>query len=401
MHQAHRITSAIKIIEAYLKSAIGQHGNVLPLSVFMAQYYKANKQMGSKDRKIASSLVYNYFRLGNVINGATLQERLLIANFLCQTDNDSIFSTIFENTAFYKLLNLSQEEKISLIKKTYPDFSLNNLFSFLPEFSAAIDIKDFYASFLKQPLLWIRVKKDKISQIVSDLESNNIDYVRDEAFPHSLSFLNGTSLENLKSKQKGFFEIQDISSQLTGNHFQAKAGENWWDCCAASGGKSLLLSDITPNLKILATDTRDRILINLKNRFHLSGIKDFQVQQADLMGSFKINKPYKFFDGIIADVPCSGSGTWARTPEMLTFFSQEMILGFQHKQKTIASNVIPYLKPGKALVYITCSVFKSENEDVVNYLSEKYNLEIEHSGLITGYNRRSDTLFVARLVKRS
>ena len=117
MNQAHRITSAIKIIELYLKSAVGQYGNVLPLSVFLAQYYKANKQMGSKDRKIASSLVYNYFRLGNVINEATLQERLLVANFLCQTDNESIFSSIFENTAFYKLLNLSQEEKISLIKK--------------------------------------------------------------------------------------------------------------------------------------------------------------------------------------------------------------------------------------------------------------------------------------------
>jgi 16S rRNA (cytosine967-C5)-methyltransferase len=400
MHQVHRVSLAIKIIESYLGSAKDLHGKVLPLSIFLSQYYKANKQMGSKDRKIASELVYNFFRLGNILKALPLKDRLLMANFICQTDNNSYFASIFENTPFYNLLELSINEKISFLVKEYPQINLSQLFSFQPEFSKGLNVKQFYESFFIQPLLWIRVKKDAVEQVIDELDQNNINYFKSDEFIHALSFLNGTSLENLKSKQNGLFEVQDLSSQLTGKYFKAKPLENWWDCCAASGGKSLLLLDNVLDISMLVTDSRDRILINLKNRFQKARVKKFEALQADLMGAFKINKPLNFFDGIIADVPCSGSGTWARTPEMLSFFPQESILEFQHKQKTIASNVIPFLKPGQAMIYITCSVFKSENEDVVNYLSEKYNLQIEISELIRGYNLRSDTLFVSRLIKR-
>ena len=326
MYQAHRLAAAINIIELYLKTAIGVSGKVMPLSVFLTQYYKANKQMGSKDRKIASGLVYNYFRLGNIIGEESLQDRLILANFFCQNQNDSLLASVFENTRFQNLLDLSIFEKFELLSKEYPTLSTENLFSFIPDFSQGLNAADFYLSFFKQPLLWIRVKKGKMQPLIDELEGNNLNYFKLDEFPNTLSFLNGTSLETLKSKQNGLFEIQDLSSQLTGDYFKAKSGENWWDCCAASGGKSLLLSDGVSGIKILATDTRDNILTNLKNRFHQARIKNFEVMRADLMKSFNINRSFNFFDGIIADVPCSGSGTWARTPEMLSFFTQQTIL---------------------------------------------------------------------------
>jgi len=68
-------------------------------------------------------------------------------------------------------------------------------------------------------------------------------------------------------------------------------------------------------------------------------------------------------------------------------------------QKTIAVNVIKYLKPGQPLVYITCSAFREENEEVVNYLIKEAGLALESSKLLKGYERKSDTMFVARLVK--
>ncbi len=400
MYQGHRITAALKIIELYLKSAIVLPATVMPLSVFLSQYYRTNKQMGSKDRKIASGLVYNYFRLGNIMKDESIKDRLMIANFLCQNKNDSFLASIFENSRFQNLLELPFSDKLEFISKEHQQLSTEKLFSFIPDFSQGINATEFYRSFFTQPLLWVRVKKGRMQQVIEELEENNVNYYRSEEFPNTLSFINGTSLETLKSKQNGLFEIQDLSSQLTGGYFEAKSGENWWDCCAASGGKSLLLCDGVSGIKILATDTRETILTNLKNRFHQAGIKNFEVIRADLMKDVSINKPFNFFDGIIADVPCSGSGTWARTPEMLSFFSQQTMLEFQHKQKTIVGNVVPYLKKSQALIYITCSVFKAENEDVINYLAEKHNLAIEFSQLICGYNRQSDTLFVARLVKR-
>jgi 16S rRNA (cytosine967-C5)-methyltransferase len=88
-----------------------------------------------------------------------------------------------------------------------------------------------------------------------------------------------------------------------------------------------------------------------------------------------------------------------RTPEMINQFEEFKIQGFQNLQKTIADNVIKYLKPGKALIYITCSVFREENEEVVSYLQSEYKMKLESLELIKGYNKKADTMFVARLLR--
>jgi 16S rRNA (cytosine967-C5)-methyltransferase len=100
-------------------------------------------------------------------------------------------------------------------------------------------------------------------------------------------------------------------------------------------------------------------------------------------------------DFIIADVPCSGSGTWARTPEQLKFFHQEKIAQYALLQQQIVSNAIPSLAKGGYLLYITCSVFKKENEENVNFIQKNLNLELLKSDYLKGYQMQADTLFAA------
>jgi 16S rRNA (cytosine967-C5)-methyltransferase len=69
-------------------------------------------------------------------------------------------------------------------------------------------------------------------------------------------------------------------------------------------------------------------------------------------------------------------------------------------QKGIAANIIKYLKKDKPLIYMTCSVFKAENEAVVKYLTDKFDLKLERMELIRGYNNKADSMFVARLIKQ-
>ena len=69
-------------------------------------------------------------------------------------------------------------------------------------------------------------------------------------------------------------------------------------------------------------------------------------------------------------------------------------------QKAFAGNVIKYLKPGKPLIYITCSVFKAENEDIVSYMEENLPLKLEKMELIKGYHDKADSMFVARFIKQ-
>jgi 16S rRNA (cytosine967-C5)-methyltransferase len=198
----------------------------------------------------------------------------------------------------------------------------------------------------------------------------------------------------------GYFEIQDGGSQLTGNYFKPNPNETWWDACAGSGGKSLMLIDQEPTVSVYATDIRKPILNNLKIRFSKGGFRNIETETIDVSNTFRIAMPYESFDGIILDAPCSGSGTWAATPEMLSTFDYKSIVEHHHLQTQIAQNVLPYLKNGKPLIYITCSVYKQENEDVVKFLCDNFNLLLESQKIIEGYRFGASTFFVSRMIKQ-
>ena len=105
------------------------------------------------------------------------------------------------------------------------------------------------------------------------------------------------------------------------------------------------------------------------------------------------------FDGILVDAPCTGSGTWSRTPEMVSGFDVKTIIKFQSIQQKICATVIPFLKEDKPLIYSTCSVFKEENEMVVEFLLKNHALKLEEMKIIKGYTNSADSMFVARLIK--
>ncbi|MEO5909763.1 MAG: RsmB/NOP family class I SAM-dependent RNA methyltransferase, partial [Pelobium sp.] len=154
-----------------------------------------------------------------------------------------------------------------------------------------------------------------------------------------------------------------------------------------------------PDIKLLVSDNRKSILENLKERFALAGIRNYQRKLFDLTLSQDLFLHDYEFDGIIMDAPCSGSGTWGRTPEMIAQFADHKIKFFTELQRKIAKNVIKYLKPGKPFIYITCSVFKQENEEQVSWLCKEFDLEVAQQELIKGYEAKADTMFVARLIK--
>ncbi|MNT36182.1 16S rRNA methyltransferase B [compost metagenome] len=85
---------------------------------------------------------------------------------------------------------------------------------------------------------------------------------------------------------------------------------------------------------------------------------------------------------------------------MVRQFRAAKIAEFNALQKNIASNVVGHVKAGKPLIYITCSIFKAENEDVVNYIVDNFGFEIERMDYLKGYEEKADSMFVARLIKK-
>ncbi|WP_426670988.1 RsmB/NOP family class I SAM-dependent RNA methyltransferase [Mucilaginibacter sp. McL0603] len=373
---------------------LGSYPAETPLSKFLPGFYRQNKQMGSTDRKVASRLIYNYFRLGKALFNTPTEDRLIVAEFLCNNQINSFLQHFKPEWALCIGFNI--DEKIKLVKTAYPDFKLADVFPWSAELSDGIDKNAFLKSFFIQPDLFIRVRKGFEQHVKALLTKESIVF-KDEG-NGCLALPNGTRLENI-FPQQNWFEVQDLSSQQTAQYFKPQKWEAWWDACAASGGKSLLLHELQPDLKLVVSDIRESILANLDERFQQAGLIKYQKKIIDLTKNVDPELHNYAFDGIILDAPCSGSGTWGRTPEMISQFQAEKIEFFQRLQQTIAANVVKYLKPGKPLIYITCSAFKAENEWAVDFMVKELRMKVEEQIVLKGYENKADTMFVTRLVR--
>lgn len=382
-HHSH-ITSAIKIIET------AKDGE--PLAHHLKKSFAANKKFGSKDRKSISSLCYNFYRIGNALKNKTIEERILAAVFLCNNTSSELLATLAAD--FNEQIKLSVEKKCAFLT-----ISTKHIFSFENELGEEINKMAFAFSFFKQPLFFVRIRPQKMEEVVEKLIAANVAF--EEINTSCLALPQGTKLEELFLLNKEVV-VQDRNSQQVFNYLQKpevflQKDSTVWDCCAASGGKSILLYDMLHgHVDLNVSDVRAHMLNNLRTRFKEAGIKNYHAFIANLMANAKINSEKKY-DIIVCDAPCTGSGTWARTPEQLSFFTTKKIIEFVVMQKTIASTAIKNLKEKGLFFYITCSAFKKENEEVVMYLKEKFHLQVLQMEYLKGYDMQADTMFVAVL----
>ena len=381
--------------EAYLRNflkVLDAYPADRPLGKFLPEYFRQHKEMGSGDRRWASRLLYSFFRLGKACSHLPVEERLFLAEFLCSTTANDFLGHF--KTELAEKIEWPLADKIALLEKEFA-FELAEVFPFGMHLTEGIDQEAFLQSIFIQPDLFIRCHPGKEKQIQTKLEQAGIVY--EILTPQTFALPNGTKLDQVLDS--AWYEVQDYSSQQTANFLKPQPGEYWWDACAASGGKSILLHQLEPSVKLLVSDVRESVLKNLEDRFSSNQIRNYQSKVIDLTQNPDPILHHYEFDGIILDAPCTGSGTWGRTPEMISQFHESRIAGFQTLQQSIAKNVLKYLKPGKPLIYITCSVFKEENEEMVQYLTQKLGLQLEQQEILKGYTCKADSMFVARLVK--
>ena len=381
-----KLKNALAVIESYTGSE--------PLHHFLSNFYKRHKQMGGRDRKFCSEVVYAYYRLGNSLTNIDIIDKIYVALYLFnQAESQDIFKEKFES--FYETYLNHFNEKIYLVKLKFPSFKIEEIFPVNKSISHLLDSNKVYESIFCQPNTFIRVLKSEMP--------NYIELLVDKDIPFKIFSETCIGFEPRIKLQEVFdsnynFEVQDYSSQRTLEFMQPLPHDYWLDCCAASGGKSLLLHSKEPTVKILATDIRNSTIENLKKRFEKNQIENYSTLVLDISKKNEI-LGHQLFDGIIADVPCTGSGTWARNPENLTFFDAEKIKVFSDLQYSIIQNVIQYLKKGKTLIYITCSVYKEENEMVAEKIEKELNMTLKSIKYLEGFNYNSDTMFCAVFIK--
>ncbi|RYZ26315.1 MAG: Fmu (Sun) domain-containing protein, partial [Chitinophagaceae bacterium] len=343
MHVHSYLQSAVTILQLY-------DGNI-PFAAWLKNYFKQNKKFGSKDRKAIGDLCFCFFRLSNAFAEKSIQERISIGQFLCHANSPFVNELKPEWQPF---LALSIPEKLKAINAD-EDIAIS---PFSQELSPEIENGTFSLSHLVQPDLFLRTRPGKQETVIQKLNAGAVSFTIES---DCVRLANTSKIDDILELDSDVV-VQDKSSQQVLNPLK----ENWnkdsftaWDCCAASGGKTILLHDIFPKAQLTVSDIRESILHNLRSRFRRAGIHQYQSFVADVSASsFRSNRKY---DVIICDAPCSGSGTWGRTPEQLHFFKHDRIDYYADLQKRIAANASKSLNKDGMFVYITCSVFKKEN----------------------------------------
>jgi 16S rRNA (cytosine967-C5)-methyltransferase len=156
---------------------------------------------------------------------------------------------------------------------------------------------------------------------------------------------------------------QDEASQLIPHLLGLSEGWNIWDCCAAPGGKSAILSmKCGASGRLTASDFQKKRLHLLVHTLEAQSIRNSDILIADA----SVTPPFNCsFDAVLADVPCSGLGTLRRNPEIKWNFNPEEFAGLRSTQRRILDSVSKAVRPGGLLLYSTCSTEPEENEYVV------------------------------------
>lgn len=377
----------------YATQILDNYRGDMPLSIWLKDYFRLNKQMGSRDRKLLSTLVYSFYRLGHAVKTLPVTERILAGLFLCSEQPHELLE--YFKPEYNERAALTIEQKISYFQTTSAGakFRTTDIFPWGEELSENIDHEAFCLSFLKQPDLFLRIRPG-YEQVVQQKLTNGVFIP-----PFTLRLPNQTKIEEYFTPDKEIV-VQDYSSQRIAEFLQIPTPPGFfWDACAASGGKSILVHDLYPKINITASDIRNTILANLRTRFSRAGIANYQTFLGDLTRNYPPDAAANA-DLVLADVPCTGSGTWSRTPEDLWFFDPQKIDRYATTQKQIISHIAPKLSAEAWLVYSTCSVFKRENE-VMAALIRDTGLRLEKMENLKGYDLRADTMFAARFTRPS
>ncbi|MFN2262043.1 MAG: RsmB/NOP family class I SAM-dependent RNA methyltransferase [Psychroflexus sp.] len=194
-------------------------------------------------------------------------------------------------------------------------------------------------------------------------------------YPEALELYERADVFKTEAFKKGFFEVQDASSQKIAHILDLKSGMRVIDACAGAGGKSLHISALLENKgQVIAMDIYANKLKELKRRAKRAGAHNIETREID--STKVIKKLNHSADRVLIDAPCSGLGVLRRNPDAKWKLSPEFLEEIKQTQAVILKEYSKMVKPGGKLVYVTCSILPSENQEQI----QKFLLTAEGEG---------------------
>jgi 16S rRNA (cytosine967-C5)-methyltransferase len=207
----------------------------------------------------------------------------------------------------------------------------------------------------------LKTTKQKLRAILMDLNIET-EFLKDQ--PDALVLKERANVFITDAFKDGFFEVQDANSQLVAAFLDVKPGMKVVDTCAGAGGKTLHMASLMENKGLLiAMDLYESKLKQLKLRAKRNGA--FNIEYRIIDSTKVIKKLYEKADRVLIDAPCSGLGVLKRNPDSKWKLQPEFIDNIKKVQQEVLENYSKIVKPGGTLVYATCSILPSENQEQI------------------------------------
>ena len=229
------------------------------------------------------------------------------------------------------------------------------------------DRNNIATAYRSHPSFTLRINclREQQASYLQRLEAADIAFSTLESHDHAVTITTPINVVDVPGFNEGIVSVQDASAQLAAPLLDLQPGEHVLDACSAPGGKACHMAELQPHARIIAADSSlERLTRVQENGDRLGLTLDLQHVDATVaLEHFGANA----FDAILADVPCSASGVVRRNPDIKVLRTPDDIHRFAEQQKDIVTGLWPTLKPGGRLLYVTCSIFEEENDDVVEH----------------------------------
>lgn len=208
----------------------------------------------------------------------------------------------------------------------------------------------------------LKTTKEKLQGELFDLDIET-EFLKE--YPNALKLKERANVFQTEAFKNGFFEVQDASSQMVAEFLNVEPGMRVVDACAGAGGKTLHIASLMENKgQIIALDIYKNKLDELKRRAKRNGA--FNIETRAIESTKVIKKLYDKADRVLIDAPCSGLGVLRRNPDAKWKLEPEFIETIKKTQQEILQQYSKMVKSGGYLVYVTCSILPSENQEQVD-----------------------------------
>ena len=331
---------------------------------------KSNPKWGSKDRGFIAETVYDTIRWKRMIEASMGKEVTpdnlweFVGTWFVLEEEKIPFWDEFKKLNSKEIFKRNHQatEKSFAIKESIPDWLDELGTKELGKMQWQTEVEAM--NNLAPTVIRVNTLKNDRKTLQKKLKSEGIETIVLSDYPHALQLVEKTNVFRTEAFRNGLFEIQDAGSQMIAPYLSVTPGMRVIDACAGAGGKTLHLSALTENKgQIFALDIHEWKLTELKKRAKRNGAQNFQTKLID--STKVIKKMEKTADRLLIDAPCSGLGVLRRNPDAKWKLSLEFIETIKKEQEKILNDYSKLLKVGGAMVYATCSILESENQQQV------------------------------------